>query len=589
MERSSPNDDLEGLGADGRVNDEAGEERCFEASGSIPQTSTEKTPLLKATPVRRWSGSMVHSSRHIDPLDAARNRLDNPYQDVLNGSIHNSTVNSHSASQRAPPNGSTVWDEGRIDDNVLPPTRTLKKGATSNTQTMMHIFKGNIGTGILAMPYAFSNGGLWAGFVGTSLIALIAIHCMRLLVESSHHLCHITGKETLDYGYCMDYAFKNVTGGGVKTKKTGRWMRKLVNLSLQITQFGFCCVYFVFMADNLAHVVNNHVYGSNLPGVGLQTRVYMSAILPFVLALCCMRSVRKLSYFSMLANFLCLTGLILVIAQLFRQIPSVDSVPAIEPDFTKWPLFLATTIYTFEGIGVILPLENKMKNPQAFLPWNGVLNTAMVISCCFYLAVGFFGFLKYGKDCAGSITLNLPANSWMNDAVRIMFSVAMYASYALQFYVPVEIIWPILRKRVKKEEWKKPLERIFRCFLVLCTFAIAIAIPHLGPFISLIGAFASSSLALLFPVLIDTLVRWPDRLGLCNWRLFKNIFIFTFGLVGFFFGTWQSINEIVAAFEDEGKNSTVSPPTTRSPTFEPSTAIPTVVPTTFNTSSNLLP
>ena len=65
-------------------------------------------------------------------------------------------------------------------------------------------------------------------------------------------------------------------------------------------------------------------------------------------------------------------------------------------------------------------------------------------------------------------------------AVRIMFSVAMYASYALQFYVPVEIIWPILRKRVKKEEWKKPLERIFRCFLVLCTFAIAIAIPHLG-------------------------------------------------------------------------------------------------------------
>ena len=64
---------------------------------------------------------------------------------------------------------------------------------------------------------------------------------------------------------------------------------------------------------------------------------------------------------------------------------------------------------------MILPLENKMKNPQAFLPWNGVLNTAMVISCCFYLAVGFFGFLKYGKDCAGSITLNLPADSWMND------------------------------------------------------------------------------------------------------------------------------------------------------------------------------
>ena len=58
----------------------------------------------------------------------------------------------------------------------------------------------------------FLFAGLWAGFVGTAVIALIAIHCMRLLVESSHYLCHITGKETLDYGYCMDYAFKNVTG-----------------------------------------------------------------------------------------------------------------------------------------------------------------------------------------------------------------------------------------------------------------------------------------------------------------------------------------------------------------------------------------
>ena len=62
--------------------------------------------------------------------------------------------------------GSTIWDEERIDDNVLPPTRTLKKGATTNLQTMMHMFKGNIGTGILAMPYAFSNIGAFRVFRG---------------------------------------------------------------------------------------------------------------------------------------------------------------------------------------------------------------------------------------------------------------------------------------------------------------------------------------------------------------------------------------------------------------------------------------
>jgi hypothetical protein len=53
-----------------------------------------------------------------------------------------------------------------------------------------------------------------------------------------------------------------------------------------------------------------------------------------------------------------------------------------------------------------------------------------------------------------------------------------------------------------------PYAYVFRCALVIGTFALASAIPHLGPFISLIGAFAFTGLAFLFPVLIDLLVRW---------------------------------------------------------------------------------
>ena len=29
--------------------------------------------------------------------------------------------------------------------------------------------------------------------------------------------------------------------------------------------------------------------------------------------------------------------------------------------------------------------------------WNGVLNTSMVMVSCLYIAVGFFGYLKYGE------------------------------------------------------------------------------------------------------------------------------------------------------------------------------------------------
>lgn len=60
---------------------------------------------------------------------------------------------------------------------------------TSNIDTMIHLLKGNIGTGILAMPDAFKNAGLYVGLFGTMLLGVICTHCMHMLVGCSHELC----------------------------------------------------------------------------------------------------------------------------------------------------------------------------------------------------------------------------------------------------------------------------------------------------------------------------------------------------------------------------------------------------------------
>lgn len=49
-----------------------------------------------------------------------------------------------------------------------------------------------------------------------------------------------------------------------------------------------------------------------------------------------------------------------------------------------------------------------MRYPKDMRGWNGVLNTSMVLVSCLYIAVGFFGYLKYGDDVEASITLSLP-------------------------------------------------------------------------------------------------------------------------------------------------------------------------------------
>lgn len=72
------------------------------------------------------------------------------------------------------------------------------------------------------------------------------------------------------------------------------------------------------------------------------------------------------------------------------------------------PLFFATVIFAMEGIGAVMPVENSMSRPQDFLGCPGVLNTAMGTVIVLYAVIGFFGYVRFGDEVQGSITLNLP-------------------------------------------------------------------------------------------------------------------------------------------------------------------------------------
>lgn len=65
-------------------------------------------------------------------------------------------------------------------------------------------------------------------------------------------------------------------------------------------------------------------------------------------------------------------------------------------------------MYAIEGIGIVLPVENKMKQPQHFLQTFGVANFAICFITILYNIVGFFGYATYGEGTKGSVTLNLP-------------------------------------------------------------------------------------------------------------------------------------------------------------------------------------
>ncbi|XP_045534496.1 proton-coupled amino acid transporter-like protein pathetic [Papilio machaon] len=404
---------------------------------------------------------------------------------------------------------------------------------TSNFDTMIHLLKGNIGTGILAMPDAFKNAGLYFGVFGTLFMGFICTHCMHILVQCATELCVRNQRPAMGFAEVVEDAFAM---GPVALRPHSQRMKNIVNIFLVITQLGFCCVYFLFVATNLQDTLE-------IFHINLSVHTYLVLLFPCFLALAMVKNLKYLTPVSLVASIMTAWGLIVTFYYILQNLPHTNTVKP----FASWhqlPLYFGTAIFAFEGIGMVLPLENNMKTPEAFGGWNGVLNTGMVIVAVLYASIGFFGYLKYGNHVHGSITLNLPGDL-LAQSVRAVMAFSIFLSFGLQFYVPMNIVWPYVKSKLTSDYALKHGEAATRVVMVFITFVLAAIIPNLSGIISLVGAFSSSALAIIFPPFIEIITFWPDRLGKDDWKLWKDVLIIVFGVSGFAFGTYASIDNIL--------------------------------------------
>ncbi|XP_016989339.1 proton-coupled amino acid transporter-like protein pathetic isoform X2 [Drosophila rhopaloa] len=478
---------------------------------------TERQPLLLQSDASDYEGSRGSAARPVrsSPPD-------------------NTLVNVHSEDSLAAASGSGDDEHGLTDKSNYNPThhRTLEH-PTSNFDTLIHLLKGNIGTGILAMPDAFRNAGLYVGLFGTMIMGAICTHCMHMLVRCSHELCQRFERPALDFSEVAFYSFESGPEG---LRRYSILARRIVTTFLFITQIGFCCVYFLFVAMNIKEVMD-HYY--NIP-----LTIYLLILLAPMIMLNLVRNLKYLTPVSLIASMLTVAGLAISFWYMLQDLPDVHTVNPVATWVTL-PLYFGTAVYAFEGIGVVLPLENNMRTPQDFGGTTGVLNTGMVIVACLYTAVGFFGYLKYGEHVRGSITLNLPQGEVLSELVRISMAVAIFLSYTLQFYVPVNIVEPFVKSHFRTTETRNLSATVLRIALVTFTCLLSICIPNLGPIISLVGAVSSSTLALISPPIIEMITFYNVGYGRYNWMLWKDFLILIFGLCGFVFGTWASLAQIL--------------------------------------------
>ena len=364
-----------------------------------------------------------------------------------------------------------------------------EKGATGNnspTGAALLLLKSFIGTGVLFLPRAYLSGGMLFSSIILLGVAALSYYCFILLVNTRL-------KVPASFGDM---------GGLI----VGRWMRRLILASIALSQIGFVSAYIVFTSENMQAFI---LAVSNCRSwIDIKYMVLMQLIifLPFSL----IRDITKLGGTAIAADLFIFLGLLYIGYFDIRSIhlKGISDIRQFNP--SNWTLFIGTAIFTFEGVGLILPIQESMKQPHKFPP---VLAGVMIFITLLFLVIGALSYAAFGSATKTVVLLNLPQDDHFVNAVQLLYSLAILLSTPLQLFPAIRILETGLFSRSGKSnpyiKWKK---NVFRFFLVVVCALIAYAGANdLDKFVALVGSFACVPLVYVYPVSLSFALTAPLR------------------------------------------------------------------------------
>ncbi|KAF1834341.1 hypothetical protein BDW02DRAFT_569122 [Decorospora gaudefroyi] len=390
--------------------------------------------------------------------------------------------------------------------------RLRAQGDADQVKTFFTLLKAFIGTGIMFLPKAFKNGGMLFSSITMISVSAITALCFELLLA--------TRKRYGGGGY-----------GDLGKIVVGPRFRALILVSITLSQIGFVCAGLIFTADNLAAFLDAVTHAKEAP---LSTNELIAIQILVLIPMSFIRNISKLGPAALLADVFILLGLTYIywydISWIIKMRGFHPSIELFNPrDFT---MTIGSAIFTFEGIGLILPIQSSMKEPEHF---SKLLYIVMLIITVIFTSVGVLCYGTFGEHVSVEVITNFPQNSKFVNAVQFLYSMAVLVGTPVQLFpamrnIELKIFGRASGKQSNMTKWKK---NAFRTSLViLCGMIAILGASDLDKFVALIGSFACVPLVYIYPAFLHYkgVARRP-------WEKFGDIAMIVIGLVAMVYTT----------------------------------------------------
>lgn len=161
-------------------------------------------------------------------------------------------------------------------------------------------------------------------------------------------------------------------------------------------------------------------------------------------------------------------------------------------NWSDLPVFFGLAVFTFEGIGLVLPIQRSMAQPEK-LPT--LLRIAIVFLALVFVSFGLVCYCAWGDQTDAMITFNLGSGQ-LTSFLRLFYSVGVFFTFPIMMFPVFQLVEQKYRFFVKHKTRRRI---IFRSIVVISCVVAAIVIPDFGLFLGLIGSVACSVIAFILP------------------------------------------------------------------------------------------
>jgi proton-coupled amino acid transporter len=280
--------------------------------------------------------------------------------------------------------------------------------------------------------------------------------------------------------------------GKISYGKTGRLITDILLVS---TQFSFLLPFIVFLTENARAVF------SKILGLKISIWYYAAVCFGLLAPLVWVRKISKFSNFHIFADLAIVLTILVVIGfgclEIRENGVKWDEIRWINQD--TWLSFLGIAIFTFEGVGIIIPVYDMTAKPQHY-KW--LVGFTMVFLTVIYIAFGTFTTMAWGYSLSDTplITKILPHSSLIVSGTVVIYMFALVFSYPLCAHPINMVLEHHMFKNVPQSIFRKWSKNASRTIIVALSIFIAVSgQEQLAKIISLISTATCLPIAFILP------------------------------------------------------------------------------------------